>query len=688
MLWIDETVQNLIKENPNKEEFVCAAGISPSGPIHMGNFREFLTSYFVHLGLIKAGKKSRFIMSFDDFDRFRKVPYDVRKVVGDSFDKYVGYPICDIPDPFGCHKSYAEHFEAQFVESVKQFGIDCEFILQNKEYRSGRYDDQIILALKERKTIYDILYKYKSQEATEEGRESYVPIAVYCEKCHTDYTKVTHVSDDCTEITYECKCGHRHTVKVKEYHNIKLVWKADWPMRWAQEKVTFEPGGKDHGTEGSSYTVGKVIVDKVFGYKAPSFIMYEFIGIKGGAGKMSSSAGSAITPADLLQICPPEMILWLYGKVPARQSWSFCFDDEILRQYHEFDRSCLAYTKDNCPQNIKDIMSYVFHQKECKPSTVSAQLLFSLGATVNFDAKMCIDLFKRVEPNFDEKDLLSRLSKIQYWAETYSPESISKLLTEKNTAYFETLPEREKKDITTLFTVLNTKTYSLEDLQQLLYDIPKDTTKTDKENQPLQRKFFQNVYMLLTGKESGPRLYLFLGALNKEMYISLLEFQMINIVLVEPEIPQNTGNIVRTVSATGSKLYLVKPLGFVLDDKHFKRAGMDYITTADFEVVDSFEEIYEKNKDKQFFFASTKAPKSYCEVSYPNDCFLVFGKESFGLKESLLKEHYNDCIRIPMKQNTRSLNLSNSVAIVVYEALRQNNFKNLQSEGHLTGRID
>ena len=163
---------------------------------------------------------------------------------------------------------------------------------------------------------------------------------------------------------------------------------------------------------------------------------------------------------------------------------------------------------------------------------------------------------------------------------------------------------------------------------------------------------------------------------------------MINIVLVEPEIPQNTGNIVRTASATGSKLYLVKPLGFVLDDKHFKRAGMDYITMADFEVVDSFEELYQKNSDKQFFFASTKAPQSYCDVKYPDDCFLVFGKESFGLKESLLKKHYDNCIRIPMKENNRSLNLSNSVAIVVYEALRQHDFKNLKSDGQLTGRID
>ena len=119
MLWIDEAVQKLIAENPNKEEFVCAAGISPSGPIHIGNFREFLTSYFVHLGLKRAGKKSRFIMSFDDFDRLRKVPFAVKQVVGDAYDKYIGTPYADIPDPFGCHASYAEHFEEQFMNAVR-----------------------------------------------------------------------------------------------------------------------------------------------------------------------------------------------------------------------------------------------------------------------------------------------------------------------------------------------------------------------------------------------------------------------------------------------------------------------------------------------------------------------------------------------------------------------------------------
>lgn len=161
-----------------------------------------------------------------------------------------------------------------------------------------------------------------------------------------------------------------------------------------------------------------------------------------------------------------------------------------------------------------------------------------------------------------------------------------------------------------------------------------------------------------------------------------------NIVLIEPEIPQNAGNIIRTCMATNSKLYLVKPLGFELDDKHFKRAGMDYLKDADFTVIDSFEELFEANKDKKFYFASTKSQKIYTDVTYPPDCFVVFGKESFGIRESILKDHYQDCIRLPMVEKARSLNLSNSVAIIVYEALRQNNFNGLKATGNLTGRID
>ena len=156
-----------------------------------------------------------------------------------------------------------------------------------------------------------------------------------------------------------------------------------------------------------------------------------------------------------------------------------------------------------------------------------------------------------------------------------------------------------------------------------------------------------------------------------------------NIVLVEPEIPQNTGNIARTCAATGSHLHLIKPLGFSLADKYLKRAGLDYWNLMAYTVYEDFEDFLSKNPGANCYFASTKAAHSYCEVSYRENDYLVFGRETRGLPEKLLREHYERCVRIPMRQEARSLNLSNSVAIVLFEALRQQNFPGLMEEGCL-----
>ena len=180
---------------------------------------------------------------------------------------------------------------------------------------------------------------------------------------------------------------------------------------------------------------------------------------------------------------------------------------------------------------------------------------------------------------------------------------------------------------------------------------------------------------------------------------------MFNIVLVEPEIPQNTGNIVRTAAATGCTVHLVKPLGFDISDRALKRAGLDYWHLADFKVYDSLGDFFEKNAQGRyksvdgsayavtaegarpaFWFLSTKAAKAHTEATFRPGDYLVFGKETKGLPEELLAANYQNTIRIPMRAEARSLNLSNSVAIAVYEALRQNGFGTLCAEGHLTSR--
>ena len=156
----------------------------------------------------------------------------------------------------------------------------------------------------------------------------------------------------------------------------------------------------------------------------------------------------------------------------------------------------------------------------------------------------------------------------------------------------------------------------------------------------------------------------------------------LNIVMVEPEIPQNTGNVARTCAATGARLHLVGPLGFKIDDKKLKRAGLDYWDLLDITYYESLEEFFEKNSGP-FYYFSTKAPHIHSDVEFPDGCYIVFGKETKGLPEKLLHDNPDTCVRIPMISDARSLNLSNSVAIGVYEVLRQWNYPKLQCEGKL-----
>lgn len=156
-----------------------------------------------------------------------------------------------------------------------------------------------------------------------------------------------------------------------------------------------------------------------------------------------------------------------------------------------------------------------------------------------------------------------------------------------------------------------------------------------------------------------------------------------NIVLHEPEIPANTGNIGRTCVATGTSLHLIKPLGFSLDEKHLRRAGMDYWRVVDLHVYENFQDFLDKNPGAKIYMATTKAHQNYSDVSYEPDCFLMFGRESAGIPEEILVDYEDTCVRIPMKENIRSLNLSNSVAVLLYEALRQNDFAQMQTEGEL-----
>lgn len=528
MYWADKLAEEIIRRKPDKEEYVCAAGISPSGSVHIGNFRDIATSYFVVRALQRAGKKAKLLFSWDEYDRLRKVPKNVRDHLGDdSFEKYIGCPYADIPDPFGKDESYAAHFEKEFMESVKKFGIEMEYHYQAKEYRSGRYVPYILHALKERGKIFDILDKHRTQDAQEGERERYYPVSIFCPHCGKDSTTITSLSEDCTKAHYVCECGHEADFDFTKDFNCKLQWKVDWPMRWKAEGVDFEPGGKDHASRNGSYDTAKDISREVFGYEAPLFQGYEFIGIKGGVGKMSSSSGLNMTPDFLLRLYLPEMILWLYAKNEPLKAFDFCLSDEILRQYFEFAKMLKAYRDGTADENTKRVMENSLIAGH-KPALVPMSQLVELGSVVDFNPDLMEKLFEKIGTPFKKEEFAELFEKAKFWLRTCSPESEYVILKKRNWKYWKTMSEPEQACVRALESFLRAGGYTLDSLQTELYAIPKavypDKAEDKNALKEVQGKFFKDVYNLILGRDRGPRLYLYLFAVDPARYLDLLDF--------------------------------------------------------------------------------------------------------------------------------------------------------------------
>ena len=527
MHWSEEIADRIIKRNPDKAEYVCAAGISPSGSIHIGNFRDIATSYFVVRALRKKGKKAKLLFSWDEFDRMRKVPVNVA-AVDDDMEKFIGCPYVDVRNPFkdSDAKTYAEYFEKEFMQSIVKFGIDMDYRYQADMYRSGKYTEYILEALKKRGEIFDILDSHRTQAAAEGERDNYYPVSIYCPECGRDTTKIVSLNADCTVAEYECACGHKGTFDFTKDTNCKLAWKIDWPMRWMYEGVDFEPGGKDHASPHGSYDTSKDIAKKIFNYDPPIFQGYEFIGIKGTTGKMSGSSGLNLTPETLLKIYEPEVILWLYSKTEPLKAFDFCFDDGILRQYFEFDKMYNAIKDGTATGAMQDIM-YNTTVGDRVLDTVPMSLLVQLGSVVDFNVPMLETVFEKIGTPYKYEQFKDRLDRAKYWLENCAPEQVNKLRTLRNWDVYDELTESQKAEVKALFEYLSKGGYTLDELNQKLYAIPKEVDGgelDEKALKALQGTFFKNVYKLLIDKEKGPRLYLFLYAIDPQKYVGLLDF--------------------------------------------------------------------------------------------------------------------------------------------------------------------
>ncbi len=439
----------------------------------------------------------------------------------------------EVPDPHGDRKlSYAGRFEKLFEASMKELGIELEYRYQSKLYQSGKYDAAIKQALEHREDIAEVLLSLMSDKAKQskeideaEYGQTYYPVSIYSEFTGKDATLITGF--DGKALTYEClETKKEGVVEVGKDHNLKLAWKIDWPMRWKHEGVNFEPGGMDHASPGSGFDAGDRLIQSVFDGAAPIHAAYGFVGLQGEAGKMSGSAGTGISPSELLSVYEVPLLRWQYLRRLPKQNFSLAFDTEIFRQYDEFDREVVAHHSKQIdkPRDFALIESFP-NPKDLDriQNPVPFRQLVSLGQIVQWNRSKLKKLLESLGPTYDHQSVEERLPTARNWVEIHNPDQAITLLDQPNQAYAKRLSKRSREFISELVEKLGrAKPFPVKELEDLVYAIPKDPKISELENRKRQRAFFVDVYQLLIGQDTGPRLSTFLWAIDRPVALKLL----------------------------------------------------------------------------------------------------------------------------------------------------------------------
>jgi lysyl-tRNA synthetase class 1 len=535
--WVSRFADDVIAEAERRapgKPIVCASGLSPSGPIHLGNLREVMTPHLVADEIRRRGHDVVHLLSWDDFDRFRKVPVGVDP----SWAEHIGKPLTSVPAPEGSeHPNWAEHFKAPMIKALAELGIEYRGVSQTEMYTSGAYRDQVLLAVRERAAIDAVLDRYRTKDkpvTEQDDEEQYFPYKPYCSVCDRDLTTVTSYDDETTELSYTCVCGHAETVLLSEHTHGKLVWKVDWPMRWAYEGVVFEPSGVDHSSPGSSFVVGGQIVREVFGGKQPIGPMYAFVGISGMA-KMSSSKGGVPTPGDALEIMEAPLVRWLYARRKPNQSFKIAFDQEVQRTYDEWD----ALERKIADGTVVAVDA-IAHDRAVRtaagplpstPTPIAYRTLASIVDITTGDPEQTLRILRDLDPNRPVSTLdevRPRLDRAAHWITTQVPlDQRTRVREHADVELIQSLDEQQRESLRLLVAGLDDH-WSLDGLTTLVYGVPKIQAGLEPDAKPTpelkvaQRTFFALLYRLLVGVETGPRLPTLLLAVGADRVRKLL----------------------------------------------------------------------------------------------------------------------------------------------------------------------
>jgi lysyl-tRNA synthetase class 1 len=492
MHWSDQTARKIIEEKGDKEKYICASGITPSGVVHIGNFREMITVDIIARALKKLGKKVLFIYSWDDYDVFRKVPKGFPKQ--EELRKELRKPIVDIFDPYGEDENYARHNEHEIEKLLPLVGIQPEFLYQSKMYKSCKYKEGIKIALENTDKIKLILNKFRKEPL----EKNWLPISIFDPDTKTDETSGIKYFGG-YKVSYKDKNGKLKEFDFSKDGRAKLLWRIDWPMRWAYEKVDFEPGGKDHSSPGGSFDTAKDIV-KLYGWTAPTYIMYDFIRIKGAGGKISSSSGNVISLKDVLEIYSPEVVRYLFAGARPGTEFAISFDLDAIKIYEDFDKlERIYFGKEEVNSREKENAKVTYELSCINKVPKKLPVQFGFRHLVDLIQLYNVDKVKdyyKLKNKEDIERLKIRVDCVKNWLEKYAPDHMKFKINDKVNLK---LNDKQKKLVKIVKEKLENNKYTQDSLHNEFYNLIKENNSNTKE-------FFELFYNILISKEKGPKL--------------------------------------------------------------------------------------------------------------------------------------------------------------------------------------
>jgi len=529
LFWADQLAKKIVERQkfdyidkaiPKFKEFTVKTSASISGVLHIGRLSDTIRGDSVYRALKDLGVKAKFIWVAEDMDPLRKVPQGVPA----DYEKYIGMPITSIPDPEGCHKTYAEHHVSEYMKVLKKFIHDkMKVYSMQQEYDRRKFRKYIKKAMQKIEVIKEIQNKYRANPLPK-GWSPWVPVCTNCGKIST--TKVIDVKDGL--VHYECSnyyfekttakgCGYKGVADPLKDRG-KLMWKTEWAAQWARWKICSEGAGKEYQVPASAFWINGEIAEKVFSFPMPVPIFYEHLMIDGA--KMSASLGNVVYPKDWLNVAEPELLRFYYNK-RLMKTRSFSWKD-LPQLYDEFDETARIYFGETKLENEKEEKHFkrLYEISAIKPepplgmsfahATIIAQIfegkkgmISSLEKTGHYKKEL-------------KKRLLQRIEKAKYWIEHYAPQEARFVLQQEISPSIN-LSEKQKQAIRMVVKALKEekKKWNEKTLFEEFYSIC-------RELQLEPREFFKAGYLVLLNMERGPKLAPFVLALG-DRALKLLE---------------------------------------------------------------------------------------------------------------------------------------------------------------------